>query len=254
MLPDYYSKEKSIIDATLKSTQTKCLEELAEIIPGKSAKSIDYRETGIPFLRARDIQKGSIVNSAVCLEPKMAVEFSRQLIQQGDILLTKFFSQRKLALVSEDKLPAIASGALYIIRPFGVSERYLYRYLSSKTGNAVFNLQLKRIEKGTAFSSIALSDLKKVQVPIYDEDTMLDFEQMDALSAEGGIESALKIIQAVGYESEVDIEKHIHEELISAGWEAEKLSHQDAITFENDKRWIPDFSYTLSDNTSMRKI
>ena len=36
-------------------------EELAEIIPGKGARSSDYRENGIPYLRARDIQKGDIV-------------------------------------------------------------------------------------------------------------------------------------------------------------------------------------------------
>lgn len=248
LLPDYYSKEQGIIDATFKGTQTKCLEELAEIIPGKNARSNDYRETGIPYLRARDIQKGTIVSGALCLEPTMAEDFSRQLIQEGDILLTKLFGQRKLALVTEDNLPAIVSGALYIIRPFGVSERYLYRYLTSKTGNAVFSLQLKRIEKGAAFPSIALSDLKKIQVPVYDEDTMLDFEQMDALTGEVGIEAALRIIQGIGNKTEIDIEKRVYDDLVSAGWEEEKLSCQDAMILKNGEHWIPDMSYTLQDN------
>lgn len=253
LLPEYYSEDQSIIDAALQNTQTKCLEELAEIIPGKSARSYDYRETGIPYLRARDIQKGVIVSASVCLEPTMAEEFSRQLIQEGDILLTKHFGQRKIALVSEDNLPAIASEALYIIRPFGISERYLYRYLTSKTGNAVFNAQLKRIERGAVVASIALSDLKKIQVPVYDDETMLDYEQMDGLTGEDGLEAALRIIQSIGKreKTETDIEKHVYDELVSAGWEAEKLSFQDAMVLENGKRWIPDLSYSLPDNTKV---
>ena len=253
LLPEYYNEDQSIIDAALHNTQTKRLEELAEIIPGKSARSYDYRDSGIPYLRARDIQKGVIVTASVCLEPAMATEFSRQLLQEGDILLTKHFGQRKLALVSEENLPAIASEALFIIRPFGISERYLYRYLISKTGNAVFNAQLKRIERGTTVASIALSDLKRIQVPVYDEDTMLDYEQMDQLTGEDGLEAALRIIQSVGEreKTESDIEKHVFAELVSAGWEAEKLSSQDGLVFENGKRWIPDLSYCLPDNTKV---
>lgn len=253
MLPEYYNEDQSVIDAALQNTQTKRLEELAEIIPGKSARSYDYRDTGIPYLRARDVQKGAIVAASVCLDPAKAAEFSRQLLQEGDILLTKHFGQRKLALVSEENLPAIASEALYIIRPFGISERYLYRYLISKTGNAVFNAQLKRIERGATVASIALSDLKGIQVPVYDEDTMMEYEQMDQLTGEDGIEAALRIIQSVGEreKTESDIEKHVFDELVSAGWEAEKLSFQDAIVFENGKRWIPDLSYSMPDNTKV---
>ena len=250
-LPDYYSQDQNLIDATFQRTQTKCLEELAEIIPGKGARSSDYRENGIPYLRARDIQKGDIVTGAVCLESKMVAGFSRQLIQEGDILLTKLFGQRKLALVTADDLPAIVSNGLYIIRPFGVSERYLYRYLTSKTGNAIFNLQLKRIESGKFFSSISLSDLKKIQVPVYDEDTMLNFEQMDTLTNEDGIEAALRIIRAIGNESEVNIEKRVYDELLLAGWNAGNLSYQDGVIFENSKRWTPDLTYTLPDNTKV---
>ena len=251
LLPEYYNGNQSIINVALQSTQTKCLEELAEIIPGKSARSCDYRETGIPYLRARDIQEGAIVNVSVCLEPAMAAVFSRQLIQEGDILLTKHFGQRKIALVSEDNLPAIASEALYIIRPFGISERYLYRYLTSKTGNAVFNAQLKRIEKGTVVASIALADLRKIQVPIYDEDTMLDYEQMDKLTGKEGFEAALRIIQATGVEREADIEKFVYDELVSAGWNADNFTFQDTMIHENEKRWISDLSYNLPNNTKV---
>lgn len=251
LLPVHYSKDQSLIQTTFDGTQTRRLEELAEIIPGKTARSNDYRENGIPYLRSRDIQNGTIVTGAVCLEPKMAGKFSRQLIQEGDILLTRFFGQRKLAVVAEDNLPAIASGALFIIRPFGVSEHYLYRYLTSKTGNAVFDLQLKGIEKGAAFPSISLSDLKQLQVPVYDEETMQDIEHIDSLTGEEGIEAALRVIHGIVNITEENIQERVYDDLVSAGWEREKLSCKDVIAVESSNHWIPDLSYTLPEGITV---
>lgn len=251
LLTDYYGKEhNNIIELSLQNTQTKCLEELAEIIPGKRARSYDYRETGISYLRARDIQEG-VITTSVYLEPAITVEFSRQLIQEGDILLSKHLGLRKLALVSRDNLPAIASESLYILRPFDVSERYLYQYLTSKTGNAVFSAQLKKIEKGAVIASIALSDLKKIQVPVYDEDIMMDYEHMDALNEEDRFAAALRIIHADRNRPESKVEEFVYNELVAAGWKAKKFCCQDAITIEGGKRWIPDFSYSLQDKTKV---
>ena len=174
MLPEFYSEPLLPITEAFNNTVVKKLEEVADIIAGKGARSYDYLPEGIPYLRARDIQEGKIITPDVFLSPELASQFAKQLLQEGDILLTKHFGQRKLALVSESNLPAIASEALFIIRPFGVSENYLYRYLSSKTGNAVFNEQLKKIERGVIVPSIRLSDLRHIEVPVFDEETMLD--------------------------------------------------------------------------------
>lgn len=251
LLPEFYNKELLIIDETLQKTETKSLEELAEIIPGKSAWSYDYRDNGIPYLRSRDIQKGRIVSASVCLEPEKAVEFSRQLLQEGDILLTKHFGQRKLALVTVNDLPAIASEALYIIRPFGISEKYLYRYLTSNTGNVVFNEQLKRIETGSIVASISLSNLKQIRVPIYDEETMQNIEQIDALTGVEGIEAALRIIQGSGIKTEVDIGKYVYNELISAGWNESQIAIEPIIQFDDGRQWRPDIQALLSDGTKV---
>jgi hypothetical protein len=245
LLPEFYDKEHRIIDEALQNTETKPLEELAEVIPGKGVRRDDYRESGIPYLRARDIQKGHIVSASVCLDPERAVDFSKQLLQEGDILLTKHFGQRKLALVTLDDLPAIASEALYIIRPFGISEKYLYRYLTSNTGNTVFNEQLKRIENGSIVPSIALSGLKQIRVPIYDEEIMQNIEQIDEMTGGEGLEAALKIIQGSGVKEEFEIEKHVYDEMISAGWSVDQITLEPVVMLDNGKQWRPDIQAVL---------
>lgn len=126
----------------------------------RAAKRNEYADTGIPYLRARDIQNGKIQKVDVLyIAQENVMAFSRQLLQEGDILLTKNFGQNKLALVTEDDIPAIASNALFIIRPIEISEGYLYRYLASETGNQTFNKQINRIQKGMTIPSVALADL-----------------------------------------------------------------------------------------------
>ncbi len=251
MLPEFYSEPLLPITETFSNTVIKKLEEVADIIAGKGARSYDYLSEGIPYLRARDIQEGRIITPDVFLSPELAKQFSKQLLQEGDILLTKHFGQRKLALVSESILPAIASEALFIIRPFGVSENYLYRYLTSKTGNAVFNEQLKKIERGVVVPSIRLADLKLVEVPIFDEETMLDLEQMDSLSEDEGIETALRVLRNIGNADEKAIEDQVINDLVSAGWDSSQIQKQAAINRTDKKRMIADLIYTLPDGVKV---
>ena len=251
MLPEFYGDSLLPITEAFGHIVIKRLEEIADVIAGKSALSSDYLTEGIPYLRARDIQQGKIVAPDVFLAPELAKQFSKQLLQEGDILLTKHFGQRKLALVSEKELPAIASEALFIIRPFGVSENYLYRYLSSKTGNAVFNEQLKKIERGVIVPSIRLSDLKHIEVPVFDEETMLDLEQMDSLSEYEGIETALRILRNISNVDENAIEDKVIKDLVSAGWDASQIDKQVALDQADKRRMIADLVYTLPDGVKV---
>ena len=247
------------LESVFRNMTTKRLDEVAEVISGKSARSYDYQEDGIPYLRGRDIQDGQIVKTEVYLSVDIAEQFARQLVQEGDILLTKNFGQRKLALVTEANLPAIASNGLFIIRPFGVSEKYLYRYLTSKTGNAVFNEQLEEIEKGVVFPSISLKDLKTIQVPIFDEYIMQDLEQIDRLSEEEKVETALRIIEAfrrsasLGSRSKIaqETEKQVYSDLISAGWDPSRFTNEFKIPVDERSFVASDFLYLLPDNTKV---
>lgn len=247
------------IASAFRNMITKRLDEVAEVIAGKSAKSYDYQEDGIPYLRGRDIQDGLIEKPEVYLSSDLAEKYAKQLVQEGDILLTKNFGQRKIALVTEAALPAIVSNGLFIIRPFGVSEKYLYRYLTSKTGNAVFNAQMEAIEKGVVFPSISLSDLKAIQVPVFDEFIMQDLEQMDDLSEEDRIDTALRIIQGFNNGASAidraktarETEKQVFSDFLSAGWDPTRFVRDYKIRVSQNSYLAPDYLYLLPDSTKV---
>ena len=248
-----------MIASALRNIVAKRLDEVAEVIAGKSARSDDYQEDGIPYLRGRNIQDGQIVNPEVCLSEDLAEKYAKQLLQDGDILLTKNYGQRKIALVTETALPAIASNGLYIIRPFGVSEKYLYRYLTSKTGNAVFNAQMEAIEKGIVFPSITLSDLKQIQVPVFDDFIMQDLEQLDGMSEDERAEAAFRIIQRFDEgSSDTEQAKAAHEttekvfsDLLSASWDSSRFTREHRLQLSQDSSLTPDYLYLLPDNTKV---
>lgn len=247
LLPEYYNGDDKIIQESFKGNETKELGEIATIVVGKRVKSEDYTEQGIPYLRARDIQNGKIIMPEVFINIEKAEQFSRQLIQEGDILLTKNFEQNKLALVTEDDVPAIASNTLFIIRPYEVSEGYLYRYLTSKTGNEIFYKQMYHIQKGVTIPSVSLGDLVHIEVPIFDAETMRNLESIDTLDKTDTIETTQRLATKARRGSELVNE--VQEAFIKAGWNQKNLLSESEgwIAIGNNIRWRPDFVYSLSD-------
>lgn len=245
MMPEYYNGDLQEIESHLSNTEAKELGEIATIIAGKSAKQEDFAESGIPYLRTRDIQDGRIISPDKYIGVENIDKFSKQLVQEGDILLTKNFGQNKLSLVTENDTPAIASNGLFIIRPYDVSEGYLYKYLTSKTGKEVFNKQIKRIQKGVTISSIALSDLIHILVPIYDEETMRNIESMDRLSKTEVIEATKQFAKRYRFESK--LENKVYFDLLEAGWKNEDLLKEAWVLIGENRNWNPDFVYKLPD-------
>lgn len=199
-------------------------------------------------MRARDIQNGKIIKPDVYIDFEEANYFSNQLIQAGDILLTKFFGQNKLALVTESDVPAIASNALFIIRPFDISEGYLYKYLTSKTGNDIFNKQLNKVKKGVTIPSVTLSDLKKIEVPIFEEDIMQNLDQVEYISDKDAVITAKKLMRQSA-ENASNLESSVKNAFIKFGWNESGFTTKQEffISLEGNKRWTPDFLYEMPD-------
>ena len=114
-MPEKYNGEQEMLDEALDRYETKTLKEIADIILGKSVSRWELSETGIPYLRQRDIKNGAIVTPDKFVMEDAAEKYAKQLLQEGDILLTKNFRQHKVARVTADDLPAIASNSLFII-------------------------------------------------------------------------------------------------------------------------------------------
>lgn len=136
------------------------LGDIAYLINGKNAKKELVSDSGIPYLRGKDLQNGKITKTDSFINADNEELFSKCLIKKGDILLTKAGSI-KMALVTEKDLPAIASDRLIIIRAYDITPKKLYSFMMSED----FNEQIRKKQKGKTLPHISLSDLKEVIVP-----------------------------------------------------------------------------------------
>lgn len=243
--PDYYNPDNQV----KLGANTVRLRDIAELIAGRGTKDEYCADEGIPYLRGRDIQNGNISTPDKFVDYNYTKKYSKCLLQEGDILLTKHFGNNKLAFVKQENLPAIASDMLVIIRAFDVSERYLYDYLTSETGKEAFSKQLKRVQKGV-FKNVTLPDLGDILIPVFDEETMLAIENGSSISKSDMNKVVTSLMARV--HSEKDVESKVHSDLVAAGWDEERLFLYDkALRLEMfkqaDVKYVPDLVYQIDE-------
>ncbi len=244
LLPENYSYEKTNLSSFIDSFNPKKLEDIAEIIPGANPDRSDYSEdeTGIPLLSSGSIKDGRIVKCTKFIKEENFKKFSRQLLQSGDILLTKLFGQNKICIVDDDNLPAIASNFLYIIRPLGISDFNIYEFLSNNAGKLLFSKQLDEVSTKGAIQSISLSSLKQLKIPQLRKDELISFERKYNEKFSDIQAMAKDVIEKL---SESKIADEVFESLLKAGWKNDEISREYKITYDN-KTFRADF--VLFDN------
>ncbi len=250
LMPEFYNEAEQI-DIKLDQSEIKKLYEIADVIAGKGAKQEEFASRGIQYLRARNLVDGRIEPADTFIEEKLMPKFAKQILQEGDILLSKNFGEHRLVMVTASDLPAVASNALFIIRAIDVPERYLYQYFTSETGKKVFKAQLDRIVKGATISSINLSDLKEIRVPIYDMQIMIELADIKKLESK----QAMKLTEKLGkIITESQVEQMVIGQLIQAGWERNELifNNKEYAIKLKDRKWIPDI--VLLDNGEIMAI
>lgn len=251
-MPERYNKDLQTIEDTLDKFDSKKLGEIATVIAGANVSSSEIVEEGIPYLRGRDIQNGQLQESKAFVSERVVIKCAKQLLQEGDILLTKQFGQHKIARVSSNDIPAVASSGLFIIRAFGVPEGYLYRYLTSQTGKRIFDEQLTRIEHGVFVPSIRLKDLLELKIPMFDERTMNMFSSNLGWKSK---DLAVDLLRAIRYDRYYnyakmgqeqkarEVEQGVIKSFIESGWNKEEVdcTGKHFRIQEGEKRfWRPD--------------
>lgn len=238
LLPENYDSKKMSINKFLQDFEPKKLEDIAEIITCPSAYSYEYEEDGIPYYTAASIQNGEIVKADKFIATDNVERFSKALVQEGDILITKYFGQKKIAIVKRENLPGIASGMLFIIRPYEELSFDLFEYLSTGAGSKIFSKQLDSITTGTTIGCINKSNLSSLPIPIITKDTKNNFEKAYNSNFESVQALANQILSNL---NEAKIEESVYESLKEAGWEDADISREKRFTYEN-KVLIPDFT------------
>lgn len=232
LLPENYSYEKTNLSSFIDSFNPKKLEDIAEIIPGANPIWSDFSEdgTGIPLLSSGSIKDGRIVKCTKFIKDENFKKFSRQLLQSGDILLTKLFGQNKICIVDDDNLPAIASNFLYIIRPLGVTDFNIYEYLSNNAGKLLFSKQLNEVSTKGAIQSISLSSLKQLKIPQLRKDEFISFERKYNEKFSDIQAMANDVIEKL---SENKIADEVFDSLLKAGWKNDEISREYNISYDN---------------------
>lgn len=222
LMPEFYNDELKKINSELDKYETKTLKEIADISIGKSVSRDDFGNEGIPYLRARNLHQGKIINVDIYVKEEEAGKYAKQLLQEGDLLLSKNFGEHRVVQVGLDDIPAIASNGLFMIRAYGVPESYLYQYFSSDTGKKILDKQLESIEKGSTIISINLRDLKELRVPIFDDQTMISLSQFDKLEVLELVSITKKLTPHMGDMNSAmkgaELERKIYEDFINVGW------------------------------------
>ena len=239
-MPEYYNGDKQRIDESLEKYETKPLKDIADIILGKSGSRDDFGEEGIPYLRVRNIKQGVICEPDSYIVETAGKKYAKQLVQEGDILLSKNFGQHKVAKVTIDNVPAIVSNGLFIIRSFGVPEDYLFQYFTSETGKAILDKQLTSIEHGVTVASINKADLEELKVPIFDKSTMIELSHPDELKLNELVYNSsfksrmMKYAEAIqSMTTESTLESQIYSDLHQAGWK------ENEVQLNNKKLSLP---------------
>lgn len=222
-----YEEEKF---AELEEYETVNLGDVAELFGGKGVSSWNLQDTGIPYLRARDIKDGKIITCEKYVSESDLEKYAKGLLQEGDIIISRSFADNKIAVISIENLPAIASDAFVVIRPYGINEKYLYDYLTSDTYKESLKYQLDNMKHGTIIPSLPISNLKGLQVPLFDQkliDQVTELDEFESSKAKSVVLNLIKNIKKEEYS-----EMKIIQNLINNGWTYSDIKREDNLSIQ----------------------
>jgi hypothetical protein len=241
LMPEHYNGEIAKVNQTLDKYETKKLYEVAELFVGKNIPRDELvHGNGFQYIRPRDIANGRIIHSGIYIDNKQLARYAKYTLLSGDILVTKQFGMRKIAQVTDDDCPSIASNGFIVIRPSNIPEQYLYDYLTSPTGQTIFNKQLDSIETGTTIRNINLSDISDLRIPIFDDKTMLEMINIEKLDAASLNRLADNLHDRL---SEFELRSMLISKLLELGWKTEEIKFDDKkeeILINHKFKYIPD--------------
>lgn len=194
MESEFYKKEYIEIQKMLEKLNSKKLNEgLAEIITDGTHYTPDYKENGIPFLSALNIQENYLdINVGYkYISFEQHKELSKRVLPHtNDVLLRKVgVGMRKACVVPEKIFEFSIFVSIALIRP-KINPYLLSTYINSKYGQA----QLLRFNKGISQPDLHLEDIWRLLVPTF-SDILVDLIEKSVKYAEKILKSSIETMK-----------------------------------------------------------
>lgn len=154
--------DKGLFPDSIDGIDTK-LKFLAGIHKGVALSRMTFDKEGKAYLiQAKDISDGTVnFNDCKQISEKTYEKYSKNELNEGDILLSTFSKSGKIYYFAGADKPTIASSSLFVIRAgdgigdLEVYNRYLYKILSS----SLLRDYIDSIEVGDGFLSLSIKEL-----------------------------------------------------------------------------------------------
>ena len=142
--------------------------DICEILNGFAFKSENYVESGIRVIRIANVQKGYIEDSTPVFYPADSAEINKYMLESGDLLISLTGNVGRVAVLSEEFLPAALNQRVACLRMKSdiVSKGYLYHILNSD----YFEQKCIQSSKGVAQKNMSTEWLKDYEIPVYAEE------------------------------------------------------------------------------------
>lgn len=166
--PEFYLNQEDSFYKDLYNFQTKELQELADIIKGKSIPTEELQSEGdYLYLKPVHIKKGhlNLETSLKYVTKNSSNERDlRYILMPGDIVISTIFKDLKMYVYQTGDVPAIASNNLTIIR--SAKQDYILSYLQTDEGKRIFKTQAEDLRKGVTIPHLSIKDLASIKIPI----------------------------------------------------------------------------------------
>ena len=159
------------------------LSEIAELITkGTTPTTLGYefQDEGVKFLKAEcfDENGGFIENKAAHISEECHEKLKRSQLKAGDILFSIAGAIGRVAIVSEEMLPANTNQALAIIR---ISDEQVYLpYIKLILTSPIVIEQFERKKQGVAQLNLSLKDINEISIPLPIKEKQIELAELFA--------------------------------------------------------------------------
>ena len=219
------------------------LSEIVELITkGTTPTTLGYefKDEGVNFLKIEcfDENGGFIESKVAHISEECHQKLKRSQLKIGDILFSIAGAIGRVAIVTEEMLPANTNQALAIIR---ISDEQVYLpYIKLILTSSIVIEQFERKKQGVAQLNLSLKDINELSIPLPSKDKQIELVEM--------FDKVGKVISKRNKElAALDPVSN------PMGWQKVRLS-KCLISIDNGKSFVCDAGYRLNEEPAVLKL